>query len=231
MRKRSRRNKRHVLRKRRTYKQKQRGGAATPTFHVLIRSGGRPSVKRMLDSLRPQLVAGDAVTLVFDGPAAFEKSGYSPSWIKGFHSKVNVITHPTNLGHWGHGIANEYQGKLAPETTFVMHADDDDQYLPGAFDILRKKCVNPECLYIARMRNKDGLVIPRDSGPLRFANIGTPNGIIPFSKRDEAKWGLHFGGDFNYYLGLSSKVKCIEHIIDVIYEVIHDQGEANPTAP
>lgn len=212
----------------RLYRNKQNGGSTSqPTFHIFIPSAGRTSVKRLLDSMKGQLKRGDAVTLVFDGKVAYEKSGFQPSWFDGFAATTTWKVHDPPIGKWSHGLANEYQEKLAPETTFVMHADDDDRYIPGAFNTLRSKCTNPECLYIARMRNKEGLVIPRDNGPFVYGNIGTPNGIIPFAKRDEAKWGLRHGGDLDYFLGLSSKVKCLEHIPDVIYEVLHDQGEAS----
>lgn len=179
----------------------------------------------MIDSLKPQLKQGDAMTIVFDGPKAFEKSGFKDEWLQGFRSTTKVITHDKNLGFWGHGIANEYQGKLEPATTFMTHADDDDRYAPNAFEELRAKCVDPECLYIAKMKDiRTGELIPRY--PLIvFANIGSPCGIIPFAMRDAAKWGLAFGGDFTFYDALSKAAKRIEFLPTNHYEVLHDQGQ------
>jgi hypothetical protein len=179
----------------------------------------------MLDSLKGELQKGDAVTIVFDGKEAFNKSGFTDEWLNGFQSATKYIVHEQPLGFWGHAIRNEYQGKLEPATTFVMHADDDDRYKTGAFNILRSKCKNPECLYIAKMKvNKNtNNAVPR-SNRLEPGNIGTPNGIIPFSMRDVAKWEFNYGGDYAFYSGLASKVKCIERIDDIIYESMHNQG-------
>ena len=219
------RSSRHRLSFRKTVR--QRGGQSfVPTFHVFIPSGGRPSLKALLDSLKPQLKEGDAVTVVFDGEDAPKKASYTEDWLNGFVCSKKVIIHSPRINKWSHGIQNEYQNKISPETTFLMYADDDDTYMPDAFQNLRSKCVNPECLYIAKMtyasdRNK---IIPRDTS-IAFGNIGTPNGIIPFKDAFKSKWGMRYGGDFDYYNDLQSKVKCVEHIDSIIYLVGVDQGD------
>ena len=52
-----------------------------PTFHVLIATAGRVSLKNLLDSLKDELTERDAITVVFDGADAFTKSTYEDSWI------------------------------------------------------------------------------------------------------------------------------------------------------
>jgi hypothetical protein len=208
-------------RRKRTYKKRYLlKGGNVPSFHIFIPSIGRPTLKKLLDSLKPQLQQQDAVTIVFDGPEAAKK-GFTQDWLNGFICKTNVITHPVNINKWSHGIANEYLGKLTPETTFLMNADDDDFYTPNAFSILRQKCTKPQCLYIARMNlmSNPSKVYPDDTWEIRFENIGTPNGIIPFKEASKVKWGLRFGGDFDYYQALSKVVPCIEHIPEIIYTV------------
>lgn len=207
-----------------------RGGSNRPTFHILIPSIGRPTLKRMLDSLRNQLEPADAVTVVFDGPDAKLKSGINSEWINGFKAKVTIETQNPPFKNWGHAIQNEWQTKLNPRTTFIMHGDDDDHYLPNAFDALRKSCTDPETLYIARMRQRSipWARIPRGDSIIRD-NIGTPNGIIPFDKAGEAKWGVRHGGDFDYYNALKDRVKSVKFLPDVIYEVIpHPHRRAKP---
>lgn len=200
---------------------RQRGGG-TPTFHVLIATAGRPSLKIMLDSLKQQLGPGDAVTIIFDGKEAKGKSGIAPEWTARFKAKVNMIEQDPPLKYWGHGARNQWQTRLTPETTFILHADDDDQYLPGSFDTLRTACTDPDTLYIAKMkyRNDPKLVIPRQDSRIVQDDIGTPNGIIPFKRAGAAKWGLLHGGDFEYYNALQSKVKGVKFLPDIIYEVI-----------
>jgi hypothetical protein len=82
----------------------------------------------MLDSLKTELLKGDAVTIVFDGPSAKSKSGFKNSWLIGHLAKINSIEQTPALGYWGHGVRTKYQSILTPRTTFIMHADDDDLY-------------------------------------------------------------------------------------------------------
>jgi hypothetical protein len=176
----------------------------------------------MLDSLGPQLGPGDAVTIVFDGPGAKEKSGITPEWTKDFKAQVIIHEQDPPLKFMGHGIRNYWQDKLKPETTFIMNADDDDQYLPGSFDKLRAACSEPETLYIAKMkyRKNASLVIPRQELKIAEDDIGTPNGIIPFRAAGTVKWGLRHRGDFDYYNALQTKVKGVKFLPDIIYEVV-----------
>ncbi len=218
---------RRRLQQRKRPTRRQRGGQQPPpTFHVFIPSGGRPSLKALLDSLKPQLTERDALTLVFDGEDAPKKATYNEDWLNGIKCAKKVIVHTPRINKWSHGLQNEYQNKITPETTFIMYADDDDTYLPGAFDTLRAKCVNPECLYIAKMTYADdrNKVIPRDTN-IVLGNISTQNGIIPFKDAFKSKWGMRYGGDFDYYNDLKTKVKTIEFLPDIIYLVGVDQGD------
>lgn len=174
----------------------------------------------MLNSLRDQLTEQDAITIVFDGRNALEKSGFSRDWLIGHLSKITIKENPVALGSWGHGARNKHQGSLDPITTFVMNADDDDMYLKGAFDRLRQKCIDPEILYICNFCKDSGLCVPRKgSTVIEFCNIGTPCGIIPYKIVDKSIWRLEYGGDFKYYDKLQTYVKSVMFLDDVIYKV------------
>ena len=192
----------------------------TPTFHILIATGGRPSLQNMLDSLKNELTAFDAITVVFDGPDAQKKSEYNDSWISEHNANITIITQNPNLGAWGHPIRTKYQTMLTYKTTYIMHADDDDVYIPGSFNTLRNLCKDSGTLYIAKMNysKKPNKVIPKDK-TIRIKNIGTPNGIIPFNSAGKAEWQLLYGGDFKYYNKLQNEVKNVEFLDAVIYTV------------
>ena len=212
----------------RRYKKRQRRqrGGAVPTFHVVIPSGGRPSLKAMLDSLKPQLQSGDAVTVIFDGgEEARKKAGFTDKFMSGFTCKTATVDHTPRINKWSHGIQNAYQS-LPWGTTFVMYGDDDDTYTESAFATLRMKCTDPNCLYIAKMKyvSKPDIIPGGDNG-IRLGNIGTPCGIIPVNDVAKAKWGLCYGGDFDYYNELQHKVKKLEHLPDIIYTVGPEQGD------
>jgi hypothetical protein len=194
-----------------------------PTFHILIATAGRPTLKKLLDSLKGELTDSDAITIVFDGPGAKEKSGYDESWFSRHMSQHTVIVQDPNLGAGigGEPIRTKYQTLLTPETTYIMHADDDDEYIKGSFEKLRNMCSDPEVLYIAKMRysDKPGLVVPSQNTEIVQDDIGTPNGIIPFHSAGKVKWGMRYGGDFDYYNALSKMVDKVVFLDLIIYTV------------
>jgi hypothetical protein len=198
------------------------GFESAPTFHILIATAGRPSLKNLLDSLKNELTENDAITIVFDGPDAEKKSGFNKSWYSGL-SKNTTLTQIPNLGAGigGEPIRTKYQTSLKPQTTYIMYADDDDEYIPGSFNKLRKLCKNPDSLYIAKMNFSDdkGRVIPSQNKEIKFTDIGTPNGIVPFHTAGKAEWGMRYGGDFDYYNAIQHKVKEVIFLDEIIYTV------------
>ena len=192
-----------------------------PTFHVLIATAGRPSLKRMLDSLLPQLTATDAVTIVFDGPGARAKSTFAPDWIMvpTRACAVHVRDQVPNLGFFGHGIRNKYQMQLGTQTTYVMHADDDDVYTPGAFDSLRALCTDPETLYIAQFSTQGALLPQPGKMRIEMGNIGTPCGVVPFAAAGKGVWAPQRGGDYMYFHDLEAAAIPVKFLQCVIYSV------------
>ena len=194
----------------------------TPTFHILIATGGRPSLKNMLDSLKDELTENDAITIVFDGPDAQEKSGYNETWLHHHKANIKILTQTPNLGAGigGEPIRTKYQTQLSPRTTFIMHADDDDQYIPNSFNTLRQLCTDPNTLYFAKMNYSKypERIVPTDN-TIRYANIGTPNGIIPFDSAGKAEWGMRYGGDFDYYNALQGNIDKNVFLDTIIYTV------------
>lgn len=194
-----------------------------PTFHILIATNGRPSIIKLLNSLRDQLLENDGITIVFDGPAAYDRSMYSESWLVGHKSKVNIIVQDKNTGFWGHPIRQKHVSLLDPKTTFIMNADDDDSYLPNSFNKLRMLCHDPDTLYIAKMDYSNNLnrIIPSQNSVISEGDIGNPNGIIPFNLAPLGTWGNTYIGDFEYYNTLQKHVKKIVFLKEVIYRVNH----------
>lgn len=179
-----------------------------PSFHVLIATIGRPTLQAMLDSILPFLTADDHLTIVFDGVA--------PTNIRTeTKGRVHIYYEETALGSFGHGIRNKY-ASLLDRTDFVMHADDDDTYEPGAFESLRELCTDPSTLYVARMQIVNSKIIPVQD-EICDANIGTPNGIVPYDLNVKAKWVLAFGGDFSYYSDLKAMATKVVFLKPVIY--------------
>jgi hypothetical protein len=192
-----------------------------PTFHILIATYGRASMINLLDSLRDQLTKNDAITIVFDGPDAYTRSNFDKSWLDGHESQINIIVNDVNLGYWGHPIREKYVQLIKPETTFIMHADDDDSYYPNSFNKLRKLCKSSNTLYISKMNyaNDPLKVIPSQNKQILLSDIGTPNGIIPFNMARFGHWENKMGGDFEYYNSLQKYINNIVFLDEIIYKV------------
>ena len=191
-----------------------------PTFHILIATAGRPCLRRMLDSLKNELLENDAITILFDGENAFNNSKFNNNWLYGHKSNINIIKQTPNLGFYGHAIRNSYQGILNPKTTFIMNADDDDHYVTGSFNRLRRLCSNPNTLYIAKYYKKNiNVIVPCELGKITKNDIGTPCGIIPFDIANKSTWELRHGGDFDYYNNLQNHISTIEFLDLIIYIV------------
>jgi hypothetical protein len=169
----------------------------------------------MLETLKHQLLAEDALTIVFDGSGALLSSGLNEIWMKEFVCSVNLVTQDPQLGSWGHGIRNLYQSKLTPQTKFLMNADDDDTYMADAFEKLRSLCVDKDTLYVAKMKRPHDIIPAKPS--IEDGNIGTPCGIIPFKSAGMAEWGSKYGGDGEYYTQLKAHVKEVVFLDEVIY--------------
>jgi hypothetical protein len=192
-----------------------------PTFHILIATVGRPCLKRMLDSLKDELTDKDAITIVFDGEIAFDRSTFDKEWIKDHRSTIHVMIQSPKLGCWGHGIRNQYQGCLKTKTTYLMHADDDDVYVKGSFSFLRQRCISPHTLYIGCMKHyqKDEVIPPVGHKRIEQDKIGTPCGIIPFEKASMSVWKERYGGDFDYYQDLQPHVANTIFLDYIIYHI------------
>lgn len=201
-------------------KSRRMKGGNTPTFHVVIATAGRVSLMKMLDSLKPQLTENDALTLIFDGQYAKKKSTYTDEYGKGMKCKVHVIEQIPGLKAYGHASINKYLPDLQTITTYVMFADDDDHYLEGAFDVLRKKCLDSEILYIAKVRDKSLIIPPFGHTTIDLGYISKQCGIIPFKDKNKSKLGeTGYTGDFDYYKDLKDKVKGLIFLDDIIYEI------------
>ena len=183
----------------------------------MIATIGRKCIVNMLKSLENQLNKEDCLTIIFDVVKPIQEVyGFN------FKCKLKIIHQKENLGaRVGETIREFYKNKLE-ERDFIMHADDDDEYLPGSFDKLRKKCKDKNCLYIAKMSfiPFENRYVPTDINNIfKGGNIGTPNGIIPFNLNKIGKWGQRHGGDGKFYINISKRCKRFEFLDILIYQI------------
>lgn len=179
------------------------------SINVVITTIQRPSIAEMLASLLPQLNDTDFVTLINDSGSPFMIYGLYKHRLMPTFIHLNT----PNLGYWGHASRNALQDYLPGD--WLMHADDDDTYLPGAINEIRETIKQGnDKLYLFRFKNvKQNVVYWQEIG--RFQNnVGTPCGVIP-NKPPFPKWGLFYGGDGVFYEELSKRFEpvWIDHVI------------------
>jgi hypothetical protein len=192
-----------------------------PSLHVLIATIGRSSLIQMLDSLEHQLMPWDYITVIFDGKDVddiFEKAAEK---LSNFVCTSTLFMEPTNLGYWGHGIRNKYNALLGD---FILHADDDDAYMPGAFSTIRYEVgQNLNALYLFRIITKNHHII--SGNPVELGHISTQNGVIPMAYNSQATWEYYYGGDFSFYKKLVQKVPKVIYSDTIIYKLYQKPTE------
>jgi len=99
---------------------------------IVIATIGRPSLLTALVSLAPQLHDEDECLVMFDAPM-----------------------------HGGWGYIAHNRGMDAATGTHLIFIGDDDDFLPGALDLVRE-CValNPDRVHIFRIQTRPGMAIP-----------------------------------------------------------------------
>jgi len=183
------------------------------TFNILLTTIGRPTLKRMIDSIYPQLLKDDYLTIVADCNLS-EVLLQLNDCIKNAVCTINIIQNSEMLGFFGHGSRNKWQDSLLGD--YLLHGDDDDVYTSDAMDIIRQHCTESK-LYIFKMLY-NFTEMPR-TPVIEFGNIGTPCGVIPNKKCCFFPiWELEYGGDFKFYKAVS---ECMdfEFIDKVIYRI------------
>lgn len=158
-----------------------------------------------LRSLYGQFYHGiDKIEVFFDGPDFTEVGPEFFQPEKDLYGE-DLVFHvlPENLGYWGHGIRNKYQGSFSSD--YIHHGDDDDNYCEGVLPQIKHDLVvefGKVLLY--RFRNSDGIRWSHRS--IEHGNIGTPSGLIPNRPEIFGEWGNFHGGDSQFYSQLREKV-------------------------
>ena len=90
-------------------------------------------------------------------------------------------------------------------------------YIEGAFDKLRNICKNRDTLYIAKIIDCIGNLMP-PGNYIREGDINTACGIIPYDLNTSAIWTRRFGGDGAFYQSIADEAKHIEFLDFAIYK-------------
>lgn len=151
---------------------------------VVVATAGRPTLEAALRSIHEQMLDGDEIVLVNDG-------GDIP---------VELLTEYVDCydevigGDRGYTARNHGIGLATG--THLAFLDDDDVYLDGALQAMRRAAADRPVVF--RMDDPDHGIL-WDEPVLKFANVGTPMFLIPNDRR-AGRWEPYNregrGGDF-----------------------------------
>ena len=184
---------------------------------IIVPTTDRHTLRATIDSVLSQATPLDELIVVFDGgydmEPTYERVKDGPcDW---------VLSRIENRGCYGHAARNYALDHIVTRPR-VMSIDDDDVYLPGAFDAVRKAVeATPPAVHVFGMRfgaghELHGVSMPqkatatlRANGRLR-GEVGTPMIVAPActarfgTKVDDEFWELGPGylGDLDYALAL-----------------------------
>jgi glycosyltransferase involved in cell wall biosynthesis len=158
-----------------------------PRFSVIVATIGRDTLPRALRSLASQpLSHGDEVLVV------------------GASDRVNRLA--TTFGYTyihckpggDYGAAERTLGMEYARGTHLAFLDDDDVYLPGAFNAMRQVAVeHPASPIMFRMIDPNGALLWMDP-EIRMGNHGTPQFVPPNYPTKLGKWTSRYEGDFDF---------------------------------
>lgn len=150
------------------------------SLSVIIPTMGRPSLVWTLKSVIPELLPGDEAIVIGDGPQPISKEVSIEAGAR------YLETPPTR--QWGHAQRN--LGMEQAKGDYLAFIDDDDIYLPGAFQAMRRAIMEaPGKLFIFRMQYKDGILWEKPE--LTLNNVSTQMYVFPNVPGRLAKWGRH----------------------------------------
>jgi hypothetical protein len=166
---------------------------ALPRLSVIVATTGRPSLAATLESIKSQrLLEGDEVLLIHDGQVgAATVAGWDQAGLPG--RLVVLAAGP----HRDWGAAARTAGQSMAQGTHLLWQDDDDFYVPGAFDVIRREIVtSPEDILVFRLVYPDGRVLWQEPA-IAWKNVSTQMYVIPRTAQ-LGKWGTQYWGDFEF---------------------------------
>ncbi|HEY2252846.1 MAG TPA: glycosyltransferase [Planctomycetaceae bacterium] len=167
--------------------------ADTPRLSVIVTTTGRDSLPATLASIRAQrLLDGDEVLLVHDAEAGIKSI---IAWDQAQLPGQMLVLAGGPHGDWG--AAARTAGQVRARGSHLLWQDDDDIYLPGAFDVIRREIAgSPDDILLFRLAYPGGKLLWRFP-VIQCRNVSTQMYVVPRAAQ-LGKWGSHYQGDFEF---------------------------------
>jgi glycosyltransferase involved in cell wall biosynthesis len=190
-----------------------------PTLTLIIPTIGRPLLERLLDQASVQIGAADEILVIGDG--------FQPAGAAMVEKRKDPRIHYHEFGPskcWGHPQRN--YAMLLASGSHIMFLDDDDETIPGAFDIIRKAVQEcPEKLLIFRIHHREFIIWTEPE--IRLMNVSTQCFVVPNAPERFGTWGARYAGDLDFITTSVEKHPDRENGIAWREEIIAIHGEAD----
>lgn len=187
---------------------------------MIIPTISRPTLARTLASIRAQrLIRGDEVLLVPDGLQPIAEELWAQCGLPG---RVLCLGMPAKRNE---GTLRDRAMPRA-RADWLCFMDDDDQYSPGAFDVIRQAVAGTDGLHIFRQRYPNGDVRWQDVQQILFGNVGTL-GLVVTRRGPLGKWsGEGPGTDFRFAQSTAAANGGLVHWHEDVIALVrpHDPG-------
>lgn len=175
-----------------------------PSLSVILPTVGRPSLRATLASIDCQLGPFDEVIVVSDG-----KNDDTRKVVKAAGRQYVYIELLERIRDWGGTPRNI--GIWSATRQYLTFMDDDDVYLPGAFEAIRKAVLERQCVpTIFRMRHCGRVIW--ESPSIGVANVSSQMLVIPNIKGLVGYWTSRYAGDYDFITDTVSR-----HNGDVVF--------------
>lgn len=162
-----------------------------PTISVITPTIGRNSLRDMLAALVPQLIPGDEVLVVGDGPQP-----NSRRIVESFKNSQIIYSETESVRNYGNFQRQIMLAKASADR--IMFIDDDDRPLPGALSTVRNSAAaHPDKILMFKMDHPAaGELWKRKS--VEVENISGQMFIAPNRKDRLSKWSTRYAADFDF---------------------------------
>jgi glycosyltransferase involved in cell wall biosynthesis len=164
---------------------------AAPTFSIIIPTCGRTTLRRTLAGLRA-MQPGDEVLICGDGPQPVAERIVAEA---GPFCRYLPCPRTADTGATQRNLGIE-----SARGDYLLFIDDDDWYVPGALDIVRRGCAaHPGRAFLYRMYQpfQRGLILWTVRA-LRLGNISTQMFVCPRIPDRVARWNTRWGHDLDF---------------------------------
>jgi glycosyltransferase involved in cell wall biosynthesis len=169
----------------------------------------------MIQSVDHQLGHLDEVVVISDGPNDETRKLVSSSG-----SKYVYLETATRM--WDYGATPRNIGISRAHGEYIGFMDDDDKFLPGALDAIRRGAIErPGIPLVFRMRYKGDIIWKAPE--IKIGNVGSHMLAVPNIPGKLGRWAARYAGDYDFIVhAIALHMGAVAFRKEIIAELLRD---------